>query len=297
MTTLLATRSPSRARSGALMATASMLCVQLGLAVSVGLIDRVGAEGVAWLRLVWAGLLFLVIGRPWRVRFTRSALSAAVLLGVATALVTLLFMAAVARIPLGMASALEFLGPLGVAVARGRGDRRYVWPLAAGVGVVLLTEPWSGTADPVGVAFALGAAGCWAAYIVLTQRVGDEVAGLSGLAISMPVAGLVATLTVGPSVFGRITPELILIGIGLAVLLPIVPFTLELLALRRLNTAAFGTLMSLEPAFALLVGLVILGQVPGPLAVLGIGFVVAAGIGAERTGGREVSDRADDRAA
>jgi len=290
MTTLLEAPNRSRARSGALMATASMLCVQLGLAISVGLIDRVGAEGAAWLRLVWAGLLFLVIGRPWRIRFTRSALSAAVLLGVATSLVTLLFMAAIARLPLGMASALEFLGPLGVAVARGQGERRFVWPLFAGVGVLLLTQPWSGTADPVGVAFALGAACCWAAYILLTQKVGDELAGLSGLAVSMPVAGLVATVAVGPSVIGRMTPELLVVGIGLAVLLPIVPFSLELLALRRLTTAAFGTLMSLEPAFALVIGVLILGQVPGLLAVGGVAFVVAAGIGAERTGAREDQD-------
>ena len=278
-----------RTRSGAAMATASMLCVQLGLAVSVTLVDRVGPEGAAWLRLVWAGALFLVIGRPWRFRFTRSALVAACLLGVATAAVTLLFMAAVDRLPLGTASALEFLGPLGVAVARGRGSGRFVWPLCAAVGVLLLTEPWAGTADPVGVAFALAAACCWAAYILLTQRVGDKVQGLTGLAVSMPVAAVVATVTVGPSVFGRMTPELLLIGLGLAILLPVVPFSLELLALRRLSTAAFGTLMSLEPAFALLVGLVVLTQVPGPLAVVGIAFVVAAGIGAERTGARKVA--------
>ena len=277
-----------RTRSGAAMATTSMLCVQVGLAVSVTLIGRVGPEGAAWLRLVWAGVLFLLIGRPWRLRLTRAALVASVLLGIATASVTLLFMAAVARLPLGTASALEFLGPIGVAVARGRGSGRFVWPLCAAVGVLLLTEPWAGTADPVGVAFALAAACCWAAYILLTQRVGDQVQGLAGLSISMPVAAVVATLTVGPSVFGRMSPELLLVGLGLAVLLPIVPFSLELLALRRLSTAAFGTLMSLEPAFALVIGLVVLSQVPRPLAVVGIAFVVAAGIGAERTGGREV---------
>jgi inner membrane transporter RhtA len=277
----------SRVTAGVAMATAAVVCVQLGLAISVGLIDRLGAEGAAWLRLVWAGALFLLIGQPWRVRYTRSALGASILLGITTGTLTLLFMAAVARLPLGTASALEFLGPLGVAVARGRGAGRYVWPVFAGAGVVLLTEPWAGTADPVGVAFALGAACCWAAYIVLTQRVGDEAAGLSGLAISMPVAGLVASVAVGPSVIAKMTPELWLIGIGLAVLLPVVPFTLELLALRRLNTAAFGTLMSLEPAVAMLVGLVVLSQVPGLLAVFGIGFVVVAGIGAQRTGGRE----------
>jgi inner membrane transporter RhtA len=170
-------------------------------------------------------------------------------------------------------------------VVRG-GRGRLQWPALAAVGVVLLTEPWHGGADPVGVAFALAAAVCWAAYILLTQRVGDEVAGLRGLAVSMPVAALAATVVVGPSVLGTLTPELVLVGLGLAVLLPVVPFSLELLALRRLTTAAFGTLMSLEPAVALVVGLVALHQVPGPAAVAGIAFVVAAGVGAERTGRR-----------
>ena len=288
MTTAPAISMPtvSRARTGALMAMGSMFCVQVGLAVSVGLIDQIGAEGAAWLRLLWAGALMLVIGRPRRSDFTRSGFAASVLLGIVIAGMTLLFMAAVARLPLGTASALEFLGPLSVAVARGRAGR-FVWPPIAGVGVLLLTEPWTGTADPVGVALALGAAVCWAAYILLTQRVGDEVAGITGLAVSMPVAALVASLAVGPEALGQMTPELWLIGLGLAVLLPVVPFTLELLALRRLTTAAFGTLMSLEPAFALVIGLVLLGQVPGVFAILGIGFVVTAGIGAERTGGRE----------
>jgi inner membrane transporter RhtA len=273
------------------MAMTSMLCVQLGLAVSVGLIDRLGAEGAAWLRLTWAGVLMLAIGRPWRLRISRRGLVASVLLGVVIAGLTLLFMAAVARLPLGTASALEFLGPLGVAVARGHGRHRMTWPLLAAVGVVLLTEPWAGTADPLGVVLALAAACCWAAYILLTQAVGDEVAGIAGLSISMPVAAVVASLTVSPAALGRMTPELWLVGLGLAVLLPVVPFGLEMLALRRLSTAAFGTLMSLEPAIALVVGLVLLTQVPGPLAVVGIAFVVAAGIGAERTGGRDAPVR------
>jgi inner membrane transporter RhtA len=273
------------ARAGASMAIASMLCVQLGLAASVGLFDQVGPEGAAWLRLAWAGVLLLVLVRPRPSRFTRSALLACVALGVVTAGLTMLFMAAVARLPLGTASALEFLGPLGVAVARGKGGTK-LWPALAAVGVLLLTEPWHGGTDPLGVAYALAAAVCWAAYILLTQRVGDEVTGLQGLAVSMPVAGLVATLVVGPSVFADITWELLLVGLGLAVLLPVIPFALELLALRRLTTAAFGTLMSLEPAFAVVIGLVALHQVPGLLPVIGIGFVVAAGIGAERTGAR-----------
>ena len=277
---------PARtARSGAALAAGAMLCVQLGLAASVGLFDRIGPEGAAWLRLAWAAVLLLVLVRPRPSAFTRTGLRACVALGIVTAGLTLFFMAAVARLPLGTASALEFLGPLGVAVVRG-GRGKLQWPALAAVGVVLLTEPWHGGADPVGVAFALAAAVCWAAYILLTQRVGDEVAGLRGLAVSMPVAALAATVVVGPSVLGTLTPELVLVGLGLAVLLPVVPFSLELLALRRLTTAAFGTLMSLEPAVALVVGLVALHQVPGPAAVAGIAFVVAAGVGAERTGRR-----------
>jgi inner membrane transporter RhtA len=145
------------------------------------------------------------------------------------------------------------------------------------------------------VAFALAAAAAWALYIVLTQRVGDEVAGLQGLAISMPVAGLVASAVAGPSLIGDLTPAILLAGIGLAILLPVIPFTLEMLALRRLTTTAFGTLMSLEPALALLVGLVVLGQAPGLLPVAGIAFVVVAGIGAERGGARPAA-RVGDRA-
>jgi len=290
MSLLPTPRTPARA--GLLMAMTAMLSVQIGLAASVGLIDRVGPEGAAWLRLVWAGALMLLLVRPHRSQFTARSLVTSILLGVVTAGITLLFMAALARLPLGVASALEFLGPLGVAVARGTGGRaRMLWPLCAAAGVVLLTQPWNGAADLGGVLFALGAACCWAAYILLTQKVGDDVAGITGLAVSMPVAALVATLVAGPATLGRMSPELWLVGLGLALLLPVVPFALEMLALRRLTTAAFGTLMCLEPAIALGAGLLFLQQVPGPLAVLGVAFVVAAGVGAERTGARSQEDQ------
>jgi inner membrane transporter RhtA len=277
---------PKQARSGAFMATGSMLCVQIGLAASIGLFDQIGAGGSAWLRLAWAGVIFLVIVRPKRADFTRSTFLTCVVLGVVTAGITLMFMAAVDRIPLGTASAMEFLGPLGVAVVQGKGRHRLWWPGLAGIGVVLLTNPWAGTIDPVGVLLALGAAVCWGCYILLTQRVGDGVSGVAGLAVSMPVAAVVATIVVGPAGLARMTPEILLIGIGLAILLPVVPFALELMALRRLTTSAFGTLMSLEPAFAFLVGFVVLAQVPGPSAIVGICLVVAAGIGAARGGAR-----------
>lgn len=276
----------NQARSGAMMAMGSMLCVQIGLAIAVTLIDRIGVEGAAWLRLAWAGVLMLVIVRPRFAAFTWATFRVCVVLGVVTAAVTLLFMAAVDRIPLGTASALEFLGPLGVAVAHGKGSNRLVWPGLAAIGVVMLTEPWTGAVDPIGVLYALGAAACWACYILLTQRAGDEVSGINALAVSMPVAGIVATVAVGPWVLPRITPDILLIGIGLAILLPVVPFALELLALRRLTTAAFGTLMALEPAFAMIVGFIVLHQNPGPAGIVGICFVVVAGIGAARTGAR-----------
>jgi inner membrane transporter RhtA len=276
----------SQARVGTLMAAGSMTCVQLGLALSVPLFGQVGPLGAVWLRLAWAGVILPAAVRPRPWRFRRPILLAAVALGMVTAGVTMLFMAAVARLPLGTASALEFLGPLGVAVARGRGGRRLLWPGLAAAGVLLLTHPWQGAASLPGIACALGAAACWAAYILLTQAVGDELAGLQGLAVSIPVAAVVATAVAGPGVIPVLTPHLLVVGLGLALLLPIVPFSLEMYALRRLTTAAFGTLMCLEPALALLAGLVLLGQVPRPWSLAGIAFVVAAGIGAERTGAR-----------
>jgi inner membrane transporter RhtA len=265
-------------RTGTAMAGAAMCCVQLGLAASAGLADRLGPDGVAWLRLAWAALILVAMTRPWRARFTRAGLIICVLLGLVTAWMTLMFMAAAVRIPLGTASALEFLGPLSVAVIRGRKAGGW-WALAAAAGVAALTEPWHGGTDLAGVFLALGAAACWAAYILLTQRAGNEVSGLQSLAVSMPVAAVATTVAVGPSVFGRLDWQLLLVGAGLALLMPVIPFSLELLALRRLKASAFGTLMSLEPAIAVMIGFAVLGQTPGLGAVLGIALVVAAGIG------------------
>lgn len=284
-TTRQARSAHGTAETGAAMALAAMFCVQLGLAVSVHMFDRLGPLGAAWMRLSWAALILLVLVRPRRSDFTRRDLLACGLLGVATATMMLLFMSAGARIPLGTASALEFLGPLGVAMYAAKGRRR-LWALPAAVGVLLLTEPWHGGVDLLGVAFALAAAAGWAAYIVLTQHVGDHVTGLKGLAVSMPVAALVATAVAAPTEAGSLSWPLLLVGLGLAVLHPVLPFSLEFLALRKLTTTAFGVLMSLEPAIALLIGLVVLSQVPGPAAAIGVVCVVVAGVGATRTGAR-----------
>ena len=264
----------------------SMTCAQLGLAASVGMFALVPPEGVAWLRLAWGGVILAVVVRPRLREMGRATLLTCAVLGTVTAGVTMLFMASVARLPLGTASALEFLGPLGVAVARSRGGRSLAWPAFAAIGVVLLTQPWRGEVDVVGVLLALGAALCWAAYILLTQRVGDAVTGLQGLAVSLPVAGVVSTVVAGPATMPLVSWNLLLVGLGLAVLLPVIPFSLEMLALRRLDQGAFGTLMCLEPAIALVVGALLLHQIPGVWPVLGLVLVVAAGVGAERMGAR-----------
>lgn len=285
------TDARTRARTGVSMAVTAMLCVQLGVALSVGLIHDVGPAGAAWLRLCWAAVVLAAIGRPRLRSFSREALATTVLLGIATGGVTLLFMNAIVHLPIGTASALEFIGPLGVAAVRTTGAGR-LWAGLAAVGVLLLTRPWTGSADLVGVGFALGAATCWAAYILLTQKAGDAVSGLTALAVSMPVAALTATVVAAPSTLPRLDPGVVLASLGVAVLMPIVPFTLEMFALQRLTTAAFGTLMALEPGFALLIGLVVLHQIPDLYAALGVGFVVAAGIGAERSGGRRPAEAA-----
>ena len=295
MTTLELTPAPSRsgparlrprgAETGALMALGSMATVQLGLALSVGVLDRLGALGTAGLRIAWGGLLLLALVRPRLREFARRDLLACAVLGVVTGGMMVFFMLAISLMPLGTASALEFLGPLAVSLFGPGGGRRR-WTALAGIGVLLLTEPWRGAAvDPAGLVFALAAAACWAGYILLTQHVGERVTGLSGLAVSMPVAGvlgLTVALLLAPGQLGHVTWPLLAVTLGLAVLSVVAPFSLEFLALRRLTSSAFGTLMGLEPAIALLMGLVVLGQVPGVAAAFGIGFVVTAGIGATR---------------
>lgn len=262
-----------------------MSTVQLGSALTVPLFGQLSALGTAGLRLGWAGVLLLILVRPRRRDFTHRDLLACSVLGAATAGMMIFFMLALAHLPLGTASALEFLGPLAVSLY-GPGRGRKVWTASAAVGVVLLTEPWHGALDPLGVGYALAAAACWAAYILLTQRVGDSVTGLKGLAVSMPVAGILGMLIAAPAVSANVTWTALWIMLALAALSPVLPFALEFLALRRLTTSAFGTLMSLEPAIAVLIGLVVLGQQPGLVPAVGIAFVVLAGIGATRAGAR-----------
>jgi inner membrane transporter RhtA len=198
-------------------------------------------------------------------------------------LLTLAFFEAIARIPLGVAVTIEFLGPLSVALAGSRHARDVAWVLLAGAGVALLTlghgagEPL----DAAGVGFAAVAAVCWAGYILLTKRVGARWAGFGGLSVSLAVAAIV-TLPAGVAGAGSelLAPEVLLAGVGLALLIPLLPYALELVALRRLPTALFGVIMSLEPAIAALLGFVILDQGLAVTGVVAITMVSVASAGA-----------------
>ncbi|MFC0680304.1 DMT family transporter [Lysobacter korlensis] len=268
------------------LAVAAMLSVQLGSALSVGLISTVGPAGTAWLRLSMGALIFLVIARPPLRSLRRSDLPALLGLGVATGLMTIMFLAALERIPLGTAVAIEFLGPLTVAAVRGRSRAALVWPVLALVGVVLLTEPWGGTVDLLGVGFAGLAALGWAVYILLTQRVGDRFTGIGALSFTIPVAAATAAIVGIPQALGHVTLEVVIAAAGLALLLPVLPFALEMLALRRMTHTAFGTLMAIEPAIGLVLGLLVLSQTPSLLQLAGILTVVLAGAAAQRGGQR-----------
>jgi inner membrane transporter RhtA len=270
-----------------MLTVTAMLSVQLGAAISVGLFDEVGVGGTAWLRITLGAVGFILLARPRYWRWSLRELRAPALLGLVSAGMTLAFLAAIDRIPLGTAVAIEFLGPLTVAALHSRSRRALAWPLLALVGVVLLTEPWQGTPDALGIAYAAVAAVGWGLYIVITQHVGDRFAGVDGLAISLPVAAIVTAFVGLPQAWGNITWQVLGVALLAALLLPLIPWTLELYALRRLNAAAFGTLMALEPAIALLIGAVVLHQAPAAVQVVGIACVVLAGVAAARTGGRE----------
>lgn len=271
------------------MAVAAMLAVQLSSALSVPVIEQVGAGGTAWLRMCFGVVFLWMIARPAIRSLRRKDLPALFALGVVTGFMTTFFLAAVERIPLGTAVAIEFLGPLTVAALSSKNRRALVWPMLAFVGVVLLTEPWQGEIDLAGVGFALAAGACWGLYNVFTQHVGDRFAGISGLSLTIPIAAL-ATLPIGlPQVLGGdLAWWVLLAAAGIALITPVIAFGLEMLALRRMTHTAFGTLLSIEPAFGILIGLLVLAQTPTLIQVLGICIVIAAGAAAQRGGARPV---------
>ena len=287
-------RTPARrswatpGRGGAVgMVLAGILSVQFGGALAATTFDRAGPAGMVTLRLCGAALVLVLLVRPrWRGR-SRADWAVIAAFGLSLAVMNGLFYEALARMPIGAAVTVEFLGPLGLAAVLSRRLQHLGWVVMAAVGVFLLGYGSLTGLDPVGVAFALGAGACWAGYILLSAETGRRSAGLEGLALASAAAALVVLpfglASAGPALAA---PDVMLIGLAVALLSSVVPYALELTALRALASRVFGVLMSLEPAAAALAGLLVLGQVLTPVQLLAVALVVGASAGAARSSAR-----------
>jgi len=267
----------SRERAVAVgLIVAAAVSPQIGAALAVTLFDQLGPAGAAFLRLAFAAIVLLAI---WRPRLTGD-LRLPAAFGLSLGLMNWSFYEAIARIPLGVAVTIEFAGPLLVAVIGSRRPLDLVWVALAAVGIVVLVDPGGGSVDPVGVGFALAAGVCWMAYIYLNKRTGAAFPGGSGLALAMAVGALVVLPAGVLQADGALTmPGLLGPALVVALLSSVLPYSLDLEALRRLPEAVFGVLMSLDPAVAALVGFVALGQDLGPREVVAIAMVVVASAG------------------
>ncbi|MCX4915419.1 DMT family transporter [Streptomyces sp. NBC_00687] len=275
-------------RRGALgpvgLVLAGGISVQFGGALAVSLMPRVGALGVVSLRLLVAAIVLIAICRPSVRGHSRADWNTVIVFGLTMAAMNGLFYQAVARIPLGPAVTLEVLGPLALSVITSRRAVNLLWAGLALGGVFLLGRGGFSSLDPAGVAFALGAGAMWAAYIVFSARTGRRFPQADGLALAMVVAA-VAFLPLGIAGSGTrlLVPTTIALGAAVAVLSSVLPYTLELLALRRLPASTFAILMSLEPAVAATAGFLVLDQSLSLPESLAIALVIAASMGAVRT--------------
>jgi inner membrane transporter RhtA len=253
--------------------------VQFGAAFAISLFDRLGPGGMVFLRLAFAAVVLLVLFRPVIAgRDKREVIAFGLVLGA----MNWSFYEALDRIPLGPTVTIEFLGPLSVAVWGSRRRLDLVWVALAAAGVVILADPFgAGGLDPVGVALALFAGVCWATYIILTARIGRDWPGATGLAVAM-VFGALLTAPAGVVQGGAALLEPSLLGAGLIVALAssVIPYSLEMEALRTLPEGLFGVMMSLEPGIAAMAGFLVLGQGLTVLDAGAIALVVVACAGA-----------------
>ncbi|MEV6835303.1 EamA family transporter [Streptomyces sp. NPDC051133] len=260
------------------------ISVQFGGALAVTLMPRAGAAGVVTLRLLAAAIVLLLVCRPRLRGHSRTDWGTVIVFGIAMGAMNGLFYEAVARIPLGPAVTLEVLGPLTLSVLASRRAINMLWAGLALLGVFLLGGGGFSDLDGTGVAFALGAGAMWAAYIVFSARTGRRFPQADGLALAMAVAA-VLFLPIGIASAGTrlLDPTTAALGSAVALLSSVLPYTLELLALRRLPASTFAILMSLEPAIAATAGFLILGQSLSAAEAAAIALVIAASIGAVRT--------------
>jgi inner membrane transporter RhtA len=266
---------------------AAIASVQIGSAVAAKLFDRAGPAGIVLLRLGFGALILLAATRPRLRGHSWRSLALAATFGVSLAGMNWSFYEALSRMPLGPAVTVEFIGPLAVAVAGSRRALDGFWVVLAAAGVLLLTSGGVSGVNGGGIALAALAGAFWGCYILLSQRVGRQFPGVSGLAIALGV-GTVLMLPAGLIGAGdRLWSGPVLLGaLAVALLSSVVPYSLELSALRTLPSRVFGVLMSLEPAMAALAGVVILGQHLVPREIVAIGCVIAASAGATLTAGR-----------
>lgn len=297
----------------------AMLSFQAGASIAKQLIPAVGAPGTTALRLGLSALMVTLLQRPWRHVPARAAWPAVLAYGLSLGTMNFVFYMAIRTIPLGIAVALEFTGPLGVAVAHSRRRLDYLWIALAAIGLVLLLLPLTqdgpaeaghdggpdvggvnvGHLDPAGVVFALAAGVCWAAYIVFGQRAA-RAHGAGASAWGMLIAAC-AIVPIGAFDAGGalLSPAVLPLGAGVAVLSSALPYTLEMIALRDLSARTYGILMSVEPALAALVGLVVMGEALTAGQWLAIAAVVVASIGTVASGpsAAPTAHGADDTAA
>jgi inner membrane transporter RhtA len=255
--------------------------VQLGSAIATTIFHQVGPGGAVLLRLLTASVLLCAVTRPSLSGRSRRQLALAALFGLVLAAMNMTFYHALERIPLGIAVTLEFVGPLGVAVLGSRRRLDLLWAGLAIAGILALTRGDAHGLDALGVVLALVAGACWAAYILVNARVGQAFPDTSGLALAMCVATIVS-LPIGIAEGGSqlVAPHSLVLGASVGILSSAIPYSFELEALRRIATNVFGVLMSLEPAFAALAGLVVIGQALSARELIGMALVVAASAGA-----------------
>jgi len=240
----------------------AMLSFQIGAAIAKSLFLVVGASGATALRMGIAALMLLVYWRPWRLRPDARTLRAIVVYGISLGCMNLLFYSALRRLPLGIAVALEFTGPLAVALWGSRRAIDFLWAALAAAGLLAILPRGAAplAMDPVGIAFALGAGACWAVYIVVGKRAGSEMGGRSTALGMLVGACLVVPLGVAAEGSRLFSTAILPAAVAVALLSSALPYSMEMYALTRLPTRTFGILMSLDPAFAALAGLAFLGE-------------------------------------
>ncbi len=260
----------------------AMASIQSGASLAKSMFPVVGAQGTTTLRLIFASIIMLALLRPWRARFNASTLRSVIIYGLALGGMNFLFYMSLRTVPLGIAVALEFTGPLAVAIFASRRALDFLWIALAIVGLLLLipTGQTGASLDLTGAAYALGAGVCWALYILYGQRAGAE-NGIQTAALGVLIAALfVAPIGIAHAGSALLTPALIPVALAVAILSTALPYSLEMVALTRIPARTFGTLMSIEPAFGALSGLLFLGEVLSLTQWLAILAIITASVGA-----------------